>query len=190
MRELYERLCRQSSDIYEHLPTMHALALSINAQTIIELGVRTGVSSAAWLSALERTGGHLWSVDVALAPRFVSGHRQCTFLQGDDLAPVVTDQLPLDVDIVFIDTDHRYELTVDEIAVYAPRVKSGGFMVFHDTAVEVFPHHPPGQPPFPVRKAVQGWLESDPGWRAEWRENCNGLAVVQRIHSLGEERSS
>lgn len=175
---LYEHLCSQPSDINEHLPTLHDLAVKLGAKTIIELGVRTGVSSVAWLTALQQTGGHLWCVDVAPAPPMVTSHQQCTFVSGEDLSADVLDQLPEQADIVFVDTDHRYDLTKAEIETYSARVRPGGCMVFHDVAVETFEHHPPGtEPPFPVRKAIDEWAERD-GLQVDRYENNNGLAVV------------
>lgn len=177
---LYEHLCTQPSDINEHLATMHDLAVKLDAQHIIELGVRTGVSSVAWLAALHQTGGHLWSVDIDPAPPMVSGHKQCTFIQGDDLDPEVLDQVPDQVDIVFIDTIHTYEQTKQELFEYVEYVKLGGCIVLHDIAVERFDHHIGDlacQPLFPVRKAVEEFA-AERDLKVDWYEHNNGLAVV------------
>jgi cephalosporin hydroxylase len=94
----------------------------------------------------------------------------------------VLSQLPEEVDVVFVDTDHRYELTLEEIRTYAPRVRSGGCMVFHDTQEESFEHHTTEQPPFPVRTAVQELLGGESPIRGvakiETWENNHGLTVV------------
>lgn len=58
MRE-YERLCRLPSDINEHLPILRQLASS--ATQVVELGMRTGVSTVALLAGHPR---RLLSVDV------------------------------------------------------------------------------------------------------------------------------
>lgn len=178
---MYGTACHQPSDIYEHLPVMHDLALQLGAQRIIELGVRAGLSTVAWLHALERTEGHLWSVDINPAPLGLGQlSEQWTFVQGDDCSPVVLDQLPGEADIVFIDTDHTYALTYAEVQTYLPRVVPGGVMVLHDTAVRSFPHHrAPGyapQPRYPVCQALED--ATDGRYRIDYRDNCNGLAVV------------
>ena len=36
------------------------------------------------------------------------------------------------LDWVYIDTDHRYETTRDELEAYAPKVRPGGLLVGHD----------------------------------------------------------
>lgn len=176
----YTRLRETPSDINEHLETLHDLAVKLDAKTVIELGVRGGRSTIAWLVALHtRTGGRLWAVDVDPAPPALAAHPAMTFTQGHDLDPFVLAQLPADgVDIVFVDTSHEYEQAKAEIQAYAPRVRPGGAMVFHDVAVEVHEHHGPGsQPPFPVRKAVEEWAERD-GLAVDWYGHNNGLAVV------------
>lgn len=182
----YRVLCRRPSDIYEHLPALVDVATRAGAQRIIELGVRTGVSTVAWLTALERLGsGELWSVDTGPAPFEVPGWN---FVQGDDLDPAVLRRLPGEADVVFVDTDHRYGLTRDEIRTYARRVRPGGAMVFHDTNVEIFDHHAPGtEPPYPVHKAVCEAFDPPGGGetafevaKVERHDNCNGLTVVWR----------
>jgi predicted O-methyltransferase YrrM len=182
----YRVLCRRPSDIYEHLPALVDVATRAGAQRIIELGVRTGVSTVAWLTALERLGsGELWSVDTGPAPFEVPGWN---FVQGDDLDPAVLRRLPGEADVVFVDTDHRYGLTRDEIRAYARRVRPGGAMVFHDTNVETFDHHAPGtEPPYPVHKAVCEAFDPPGGGetafevaKVERHDNCNGLTIVWR----------
>jgi cephalosporin hydroxylase len=170
----YESALDVDSDIREHLPELVDLVLRTRATRVIELGVRWGTSTLAWLMGLESTDGHLWSVDIARQWQGIDSDRW-TFIEGSDLDPVVWQQLPAQADIVFIDTDHRYQLTLDEIDAYRARVRPGGYMVFHDTAVEVFPHHGGGEPPFPVRKAVAERFGSYP-WTVF--ENCNGLIEV------------
>ncbi len=153
------------SDINEHLPTFVQLCRDTRAQKVIELGVRDGVSTVGWLYGLEQTGGHLWSVDVSGKPAFDSDN--WTFIQGSDIDPGVFGQLPSDADIVFIDTSHEYQHTVDEIAIYSQRVRPGGHMVFHDSAVAEFG----------VKQAIDEWVARD-DLDVVFHENNNGLAVV------------
>jgi GT2 family glycosyltransferase/predicted O-methyltransferase YrrM len=176
LEEAYNRVCELPSDINEHLPTLVELCRKLEAKKVIELGVRTAVSTVAWLHGLEETDGHLWSVDVSPAPPL--RHPRWTFTQGSDLDPFVLRQLPEDADIVFIDTDHRYDLTRSELRAYAGKIRPGGCLVLHDTSVEVFDHHAPGtEPPFPVRKAVDEFAE-ERELETERYEHNHGLTVV------------
>lgn len=172
----YDRLCVTPSDIYEHLPRMVALVHATNAQHVIELGTRTGVSTIAWLYGLEATGGRLTSVDLDGKPP-IGDHDHWTFIQGDDLDPAISSALD-PADIVFIDTSHLYEHTVAELNIYRWLVKPGGLIVMHDTALPVPEGHPLNAPRFPVRRAVEQFV-AETGYR--WRNypECNGLGVIE-----------
>lgn len=162
----YEAACHSPSDISEHLPTFVQLVRDTDARVVIELGVRNAVSTLGWLTGLAETGGHLWSVD-SIPHSAEFDDPGWTFLQGDDRWPDILNALPATADIVFVDTSHEYEHTCQEIKLYAPRVRPGGCMVFHDTEVAEFG----------VRRAVDEWVESD-GFVAEFHDNCYGLGIV------------
>lgn len=180
LADAYQAVCENPSDINEHLPTLVEICSRLEAKKVIELGVRGGTSTIAWLYGLCETDGQLFSVDVNQPPPL--RHTRWTFIQGYDTDPFVLRQLPDEVDVVFVDTDHRYDLTLDEIRLYAPRVRSGGCMVFHDTAEESFEHHTTPQPPFPVRTAVEELLGGEEPIREvskiESYDNNHGLMVV------------
>lgn len=179
----FEAVRREPSDVQGHLDRLVELASQDDVSIIIELGVRFGVSSTAFLYALETKGyGHLWSVDVD--NRWNVQDPLWTFVLGEDLDPNVLAVMPEKADIVFVDTDHRYELTKDEIRAYAPRVRAGGWMVFHDTEMEQFDHHAPGtEPPFPVRKAVWEWIDTLKAHSfphtVEHHTHTHGLTIIQ-----------
>ena len=174
--ELYEQRYTDASDINEHLPIFVGMCEQLDAKKVIELGVRHGVSTVGWLYGLERSDGHLWSVDQTAGPG-LQGPRW-TFIQGDDCSPEVLAQLPELVDVVFIDTSHRYTHTMQELALYAPRVRSGGRIVLHDTEVEHPDEAPDGECPFPVKRAVELFCVAN-GFQWSNRENNNGLATIE-----------
>lgn len=170
----YERLCETPSDIVGHLPRFVDLVRKLDAQHVVELGVRDGVSTVAWLYALQSTGGRLTSIDTEPGPAL--GVASWTFIQGDDLDPrIIADLDP--ADIVFIDTSHFYEQTLAELSVYRHVVKPGGVICCHDTMLE----RPPGSswlgPAFPVRTAIAEFV-GDEGF--EWIEypDSYGLGVI------------
>lgn len=178
LRDRYETLCRTPSDIHEHLPTFVAAVEALDARRIIELGVRYGVSTIAWLYGLhckEHGNGHLWSVDCSFpVPANPQSDVGCdninlldpqgplgvvdywSFLLGYDTWPQILDMLPQDdVDIVFIDTNHVYEETLAELELFYLRVRRGGRIFLHDTAIETTGNATTPQPPFPVRTAME-----------------------------------
>ncbi len=170
----YQKACATPSDIYEHLPKFVDLCLSLNAQTVIELGTRGGVSTFAWLYGISLTDGHLWSVDIDPSPSFE--YHRWTFIQGNDLDPEVVKQLPT-ADVVFIDTSHDYQQTLAELNVYRWKVKPGGRIVLHDTELA----HPFGvsaYPRYPVKTAVEEFCTEN--WLT-WKNHpeCFGLGIIE-----------
>lgn len=175
LADLYAEHCATPSDIYLHLPRMVALVEELNAQHVIELGTRTGVSTIAWLHALESTGGRLTSVDIDERPA-IGEHDHWTFIQGDDCDLNLFASLD-PADIVFIDTSHLYGHTVKELALYRWLVKPGGVIVLHDTELPI-PEGAPPHPRFPVKKAVTEFCQSE---NFDWINfpDCWGLAVIK-----------
>lgn len=174
--ELYAQACYVPSDIVEHLPYFYDLVTTMGAKKVIELGTRGGVSTIAWLYALDQTDGHLWSVDIDPAPELPTD--RWTFLQGDDIDPHIVRQLPQDADIVFIDTSHMYAQTLSELNVYRWCVRSGGKIVLHDTEVAQPGGWTRAQPRYPVQTAVREFC-ADENLTVEYRTNCFGLAIIE-----------
>jgi predicted O-methyltransferase YrrM len=174
LADAYQAACTTPSDIYEHLPVFVQTCLDLDAETVIELGTRGGVSTVAWLYGLEQTGGRLWSVDIDPAPAMT--HPRWTFLQGDDLDPVVFTSLPAEADVVFIDTSHQYEQTRAELHTYRWKVRPGGRILLHDTEL-ARPLGMPAHPRYPVKAAVEEFvLEEGLSWSN--LPNCWGLGII------------
>ncbi len=172
----YAEACRTPSDIHEHLPVFVEMVEELKATKVIELGTRGGVSTIAWLYALDLTDGHCWSVDIEPAPQLPTD--RWTFVQGDDLDPDVYAQLPDDVDIVFIDTSHTYRHTLAELNLYRYKVRAGGRIVLHDTEYA----RPIGwslrDPTYPVKTAVEEFCRDE---FFPWTNlaNNNGLGIIE-----------
>jgi cephalosporin hydroxylase len=172
----YQMRCWMASDIVQHLPQLHTEA-SGGDSVVIELGVRSGNSTAAFLAAVELHGGHVYSVDIARPRVPWHGHAQWTFLLGDDIARA--DELP-DCDVLFIDTSHHYRHTLHELGVYGPKVKPGGVILLHDTELETPDGAPPEDPTFPVKAAVDEYCTLH-GLTVEYVEGCYGLGVIRKV---------
>lgn len=177
LREQYERLVATPTDIQNHLPRFVDFVTLLDAKHVIELGSRSGVSTVAWLYALAGTGGRLTSVDLDPAPA-IGEHEHWTHIQGDDLDPEITGELDM-ADIVFIDTSHLYEQTVQELNIYRHLVRPGGVLVLHDTMLPI-PEGAPPHPRFPVRKAVEEFVAE---YGYEWHNfpDSWGLAVIKVV---------
>ncbi len=153
-----DRLSRKS-DIQDYLETLYDCACSYEKVPA------------------EKTGGHVWSNDIAYAPGDPEGmrpwcpNRYWTFIHGDDMDPAVREQFPGQADVLFIDTSHEYEHTLGELHAFMPRVAPGGTAFFHDTKLHDWPgYEPPGDKP-PVAQALDEYCgttglswEDLPGW--------------------------
>lgn len=175
--DMFERHRSTPSDIYQHLDRFVALVEETDARHVIELGTRTGVSTVAWLYALERVGGRLTSIDIDDQPD-IGVWPHWTFIQSDDLAPDLVAALE-PADIVFIDTSHLYEQTLAELNVYRWLVKPGGRIVLHDTALER-PIGAPRRPRFPVLTAVTEFCDAE-GFEWVNDQRCWGLAEIRVV---------
>jgi predicted O-methyltransferase YrrM len=152
------------SDVQYCMPWMRGAALRYSQTRVLELGVRSGNSTCAFLAGVERSRGHVWSVDTMApgVPEHWAESGLWSFICGDDLA------VPLPeggFDIVFIDTSHSYAHTLAELHRFVPLVREGGTVLLHDTLLE----HVDGDPqPFPVAHAL-GTFCRETG--REWTEH-------------------
>jgi predicted O-methyltransferase YrrM len=172
----YNTICSIPSDIVNHLPRFVKMVNDLNAQHVIELGTRTGVSTLAWLYALEKTGGKLTSIDIDPAPP-IGDYDHWNFIQSDDLDSELLLSLNA-ADIVFIDTSHLYDQTIKELYAYLPLVRDGGLLVLHDTELMIPETATPLEPLYPVKKAVLEFIDET---RFDFviHEDCWGLAVIE-----------
>lgn len=190
----YQQVCQEPSDIFEHLPTFVSAVEELHAQKIVELGVRYGLSTLAWMYALhQQQSGHLWAVDCSwpfYAPDGVMHTNLLdpqgplgvvpywTFILGYDTDQAVLDALPQkDVDILFIDTNHVYRETLVELDLYYPRVRTGGRIFLHDTAIETTGNDPDSPVKFPVRTAMEEFCR-ERNLRWSNNERCYGLGTI------------
>lgn len=79
-------------------------------------------------------------------------------------------QMPDDMDVVFIDGNHSGNAVILDTALYAPKVRRGGYLMFHDTAPQVqqtmpeqnAPNHPWWSNSVNAAHELIGWPW--PGW--------------------------
>lgn len=179
LENIYLERCQRSSDIHLHLPRLRAEA-SIPAVKVLELGVRSGNSTAAFLAAADEWAGTVRSVDI-VTPTVPAEFWDCglwTFRKGSDLE--LADEIGSGFDIVFIDTSHHYGHTLAELHAYANKVHPDGCIILHDTELASPEDAPAGDPPYPVREAILSFIGDETDWQAEWVEGCYGLAILRR----------
>ncbi len=186
----YQQHLATQSDIQHHLPLLFSLAHG----NVLELGTRTGVSTAALLAGVERSGGHVWSVDIEDCSSVAQGHAQWTFVQGEStdqsIAFSIADSTIINADgdergglddfaLILIDTFHCYEQARAELSLWHTRLSPGGVICMHDT--ETFPG---------VRRAAQEFADAH-GWPITFVLPCHGMAVITRpMEGVSAEGSS
>jgi predicted O-methyltransferase YrrM len=121
------------SDIKKHLPTLRLYAKG----NVFEIGVRGGISTAALLEGVAEEGGHVWSLDINDCSGLYRDDPHWTFIKGhsvEDSARILA-ALPRPLDMLFIDSEHSYKLTGDELHIYGPLVRQHhkGAILMHDT---------------------------------------------------------
>lgn len=183
IQELYRRACETPSDINEHLPRLKVLASLCDK--VVELGVRSGVSTTALLAGLDervkvgpRPFRQLHSFDIAdcrnplLQALADDPHNvEWIFTRGDsreiDIPPC---------ELLFIDTLHNGEQLAAELERHHDHVAK--WIVLHDT--ETFGQTGETSPNGLVPALVE-FLTYHEEWKFinHIRQN-NGLTVLER----------
>lgn len=162
----YLQACYTPSDIQHHLGLLYSLARG----NVVELGTRSGVSTSALLAGVEAKGGHVWSVDLEDCGALFDSELW-TFARGDSRYPTQlwdwSNEPSGFIDLLFIDTEHQYEVTQAELAAWHAYMAPGSHILLHDT--ETFPG---------VRRAVEEFCEAR-GWGVVFVLPCNGMAIVE-----------
>ena len=174
----YQRRCREWSDIHEHLPTLFDAVMKVPGRpVVVELGTRSGNSTSAFLYAAQvRQGGEVHSFDIDVPqvpdewftnPRW---HFWCDSSTGQRAKTWTSLTGTEDVDVLFVDTDHTYETTMDELNLWMPRVRPGGVALFHDTQVM--------NDVCDVKRALDDWCTAH---HRAWTEDprCFGLGRIE-----------
>lgn len=171
----YQHAKKTSSDINQNLPILYELAKE--CETIVEMGVRAGVSTRAFLN----TDASLISIDIkknttveelfALAD---TGKKSCQYMIDDVLNIEI-----LETDLLFIDTLHTYEQLTQELKLHGNKAKK--YLIFHDThAFGVFGEN--GVDKRGLMPAVIEFVIANPHWKFYiHKTNNNGLTVLKRI---------
>ena len=156
------------SDINEHLAVMHKYA--DECEHITEFGVRTGVSTWAWLASRAKV---IRCFDIENVMNNLDQHIHSAKDTRKDFTftcvSTVADKLEIEpTDLLFIDTEHTYEQCRKELQMHAHKVKK--YIIFHDTTLCQ-----------ELNKAINEFLEYNKEWKVkEILTNNNGLTVLER----------
>jgi cephalosporin hydroxylase len=142
----------------------------VRPATVIETGTLYGGSALFLAHVLDLLGaGHVLTIDVTPQPERPL-HPRITYVAGSSTDPAVfeTDILPTLCApvLVVLDSDHARDHVRREIALYAPLVTVGSYLIVEDTNVHghpVEPDHVPG--PY---EAVDEFLAREPAFERDY----------------------
>jgi len=197
-------LARLPNDINEHLELIFAESLMIWPKLIVELGVRRGTSTYVFERVASVCGASILSADIDDCSS-TSSHRRRYFFQGDDVRFAACfhdfcrerDIVP-SVDLLFIDTSHYYDHTVQEIQVWFPLLSRRAKVLFHDTNLRLIGSRRDGcfalgwENERGVVRAIEERLgiridetkectEYSDGWLVRHWPHCNGFTVLDKF---------
>lgn len=166
----YEECCNEPSDINQHLPTLYQLGLEVNH--ITEMGVRTGVSTSAFLNLVVNQYKTLISIDQFEDKNVTEWFEKAKKL-GRSATYQIASTLSIDIaqtDLLFIDTEHTYNQLKEELSLHGNKARR--YIVFHDTTT--FPD---------LNKAIHEFLDSNKDWKIkDVYEHNNGLTVLEKTN--------
>lgn len=171
--EWYKWAAETPSDINEHVPTLRELAKG--KDTVVEFGVRTGVSTAGLLAGRPKK---LISYDLNPSPQ-AQAMMERAKEEKMDFEFKVGDSLQVEIpecDLLFIDTKHTADHVFQELMRHGNKAKR---IAFHDT--EIFGENgEDGGPGLMV--ALRGWLMQNKEWKVVRHDkNNHGFTVISRL---------
>jgi cephalosporin hydroxylase len=192
------------TDINEHLERIFIETVLFRPALIVELGVRGGASTYVFDRAARLSDAYLVSIDISNCSH-VCNNDKWHFIQGDDIAVgreflnlCASRNIGSRPDVLFVDTSHYFDHTVEEIRTWfpllAPRVK----VIFHDTNLRTIGPRHDGRFELSwdnqrgVIRAIEDFLNINiderrectahaSGWLVRHWANCNGLTILDRL---------
>lgn len=215
LKELDEIKIRSAerTEINDHLLTLFIEALSIQPKLIVELGVGPRGSSTFVLERVARLcGSKLISVDTADCSH-ASSWKDWLFVQAHDVEFVKNfknwckgHDIQASIDVLFIDTTHLFEHTLQEINSWVPFLSDKSKVFFHDTNLTEILFRKDGSMSYGYdnkRNAIRAleryfnksfnekedFIDFKNGWIIKHFALCNGLTILERMRSIADKSS-
>ena len=142
-----QELTTIKSDINNHLMWLYLFLISKKAEVIVELGVRSGSSTQAFLAACASIPASIlysyditpvrvpkWSRKFALLKRLPDALNEYDFWKFEigDALKVHSKWKESSIDILFIDDNHEPDHIYKELNFWSNKVKKDGYILMHD----------------------------------------------------------
>ena len=176
----YQTLSSRYSFLSAYLPVLFGTVARTPGAVVVEIGTDIGESTTALLAGAELAGGHVWSIDINPAIKFLETYDRhgrddlWTFVCGDSSARSIARQVPGKIDVLYVDGDHTYGQVVAELKMYMPKIRGGGVALFHDTNAA-----PWGNPE--LVRVADALDDTLPGMGLRW-ENLPGTCGLGRVY--------
>jgi predicted O-methyltransferase YrrM len=126
-----------AQDTGTHYAVLYSIARFLPARLALEIGVDDGSTTLPLLLGVAEHGGQLFSVDPAPceAAKLVvaqSGHADHWHFAQCKSADVVSKIPDGTLDLIWIDGDHSADGVATDWRLFAPKVRVGGLVLFHD----------------------------------------------------------
>ena len=122
-----------SDDMGPHISLIHTIVKNLSPDVVLEIGVRSGVSTKAIMSGMleSETPGEYHGCDINHNVKLpqIYGNSLLHIMTSDNLALLWTKKL----DILFIDGSHEYSQVKKDYLNFSKFLSLNGIMFFHDT---------------------------------------------------------
>lgn len=154
--ELYKDWPGVPSNHYEFL---YEVLRRLKPKTVLELGTHSGVSALFMSKACPST--KIYTIDnnmcqIQNSAQYTQGVSNIEFIFGDVLDKRIAEKIPNDLGVIFVDTDRDIDLLNNQLALYYPKLKDGGYMFLDDILSEQ--HYPQA---FKWWRSLEGYKKMD-----------------------------
>ena len=162
-----------TQDFRENKELLFNAVLQVNAKVVVELGTDVGDSTRIFASALARTQGHLWTIDINRPDWEHQIIRRVNTALGIDttepspmpevmrhfaqfITVITSNSLQVNwrswIDLLFIDSNHEATHVSSELEKYGSLVRKEGLILLHDTHHRQFGEG--------IRKSLEEWAKA------------------------------
>lgn len=161
--------------------TIQETIADLRPSLIIETGTNRGGSSLFYAHLLDLLGSDGRIVTIDIAKQHDLRHPRVTYLLGDSTSEPIAAQVRAMVAaaagpvFVVLDSDHARDHVSNELAIYAPLVTPGSYVMVQDGSIDTMSYFK-GDRPGPV-PAIHAFLAAHPEFEID-REKCDRFLVT------------